>query len=152
MKVKAVYQTVTKQANILPITTPFHKIQEVFEELHPIHRSIYVVNEQNQLQGCITIWRFLKLVAIKTANADQVNLSPSLRELSECNPQKLTAGMMMHNTPSVTLEDSLEVGLQYMIINRLEELPVVDRQGVVIGDLNVFEIMRHISDQTTGRI
>lgn len=147
MKVKEVYQTVTQQANILPITTPFPKIQEIFQELHPIHRSLYVVNDTNQLQGCITIWRFLKLVAVKTGNADQVNLSPSLRELLQYATKDLTAGMIMHNTPAVTLDDSLEVGLQYMLINRLEELPVVDRNGIVIGDLNVYEIMRHISNQ-----
>ncbi|PTM59036.1 CBS domain-containing protein [Desmospora activa] len=147
MKVKNVYKTITQQVNILPMTTPFQQIQQIFQEMHPIHRSVYVINEQKQLQGCITLWRYLKLIAVKNGNIDQVNFSPSLKETISKNRQELTASMIMHNTPAVTLEDSIEVGLHYMLINRLEELPVVDKQGVVIGDLNVFEIIRHI--QTT---
>lgn len=144
MKIKDVYKTITQQANILPMTTPFPQIQEIFQNINPIHRSIYVINEQKQLQGCISLWRFLKLVAVIGGNANQVNLPPSLRELMNGDTHDLTAGMIMHNTPAVTLEDSIEVGLHYMLINRLEELPVIDKQGVVIGDLNVFEIMNHI--------
>ncbi|MEW6458705.1 MAG: CBS domain-containing protein [Bacillota bacterium] len=45
---------------------------------------------------------------------------------------------------SVTKETKLEAALEKMLARGVSELPVVDADGRVIGDLNAFELLKHM--------
>ncbi|WP_078555953.1 CBS domain-containing protein [Bacillus alkalicellulosilyticus] len=112
-----------------------------------IHRSVYVLDNQKNLVGIITLSELMKIFAvlkgITTPNA------MSIYRLYNFISEDTKAEHIMCSPVSVKLMDTLEEAFELMLIHDLQELPVVDEKNSVIGDLNVFELLRVINDKIT---
>ena len=48
---------------------------------------------------------------------------------------------------SVTFDDTLTHALEVMIHAQMQELPVIDKKGHVLADLNCFELIADLQEQ-----
>lgn len=55
-----------------------------------------------------------------------------------------TASDMMRAAVQVTKKSDLQTALKKMADNNLSDLPVIDEDGKVIGELNAFEFLKFI--------
>jgi CBS domain-containing protein len=118
----------------------------------PRTKSVYVVDERRILRGVIPLQIFLKTV--------QKHSLPTLMisEVVENTDRELrkTVEEVMIKPISVRPEEKLTVALKRMIVHNLEDLPVVDSRGRLIGELNGLEILTMFKedyiDRHKGRI
>ena len=115
------------------------KLHEVVDRVlaDPRTRSAYVVDEKRRLLGMIGLKQMLTAV------------EGSLLIVDKTRPQTRTKRVMlpfsveeyMVRAVTVSPEDRLMTALQRMIKHDLEDLAVVDDQGIILGELNGFEIL-----------
>ena len=102
----------------------------------PKTRSIYVVDDNERLIGMITIHDIINVAFPTLATLDTLGYRAS-KLLS-----MKTAGDMITGAPIYAKDDEpLEGVLQRMIDYNIEELPVVDDNLHVIGEINLLEML-----------
>ncbi len=134
MKVREVFETVTKGADLVLESDPIPEvIQKVAEDMR--NRSVFVVNEREELVGIINVRDLLRVAGAKFLQQETLAIIPYL------TAQK--ASDIMQPPASVSPEDDVEEALRLAVQNDLKDIPVVEN-GKVIGDLNCFEILLNV--------
>lgn len=103
----------------------------------PKTRSLYVVDEKRKLQGIITVKNLVK--AIFPYFID-INDAPSYMTYQRLLAAKVE-DIMYPNNIFVKDDENLETALDRMYENDLEEIPVVDDDMRVIGELDLLELL-----------
>lgn len=134
MKVKEVFQTITKGADLVRETDP---IREVIHKVarNPATRSVFVVDDSERLVGIINVRALLRVVGARFLNRETLTVIPYLTARK--------ASDIMQQPYSVCLEDEIEEGLRLAVQHDLKDIPVVE-DGKVVGDLNCFEILLNV--------
>ncbi|WEG19248.1 CBS domain-containing protein (plasmid) [Alkalihalophilus pseudofirmus] len=139
------YRKLTKE----PITAHSKElivdVQNKLINKDPIHRSVYVLDKQKKLIGIITLNELMKIIAVRKGITTPKAMS--INRLFTFISEDTKAEDIMCSPISVKLTDTLEEAFELMLIHDLQELPVVDEANSVIGDLNVFELLREINDK-----
>ncbi|MDE5415634.1 CBS domain-containing protein [Alkalihalobacterium chitinilyticum] len=138
------YQSITKTASTVLLDDSIDAIIKKIVNRDPVNRSVYVVNEQAKLFGIITLKELFQILAVRGGVDRCKSYSPG-RLLEWVSPTS-TANDLMRSPVSVKLTDSLEYALELFVKHDLEEIPVVNENGIVIGDLDAFEIIRAMND------
>ncbi len=134
MKVKEVYQSVTEKAELVREDDSLPAvIQKVSRD--PKSRSVYVVNEKEELVGIIDIRDLLRVAGAKYLHRETMTV------ISYLTAQK--AADIMQPPVSVSPEDDIQEALRLTVQHDLKDLPVVEG-GKVVGDLNCFEILLNV--------
>ena len=134
MKVKEVYQSVTEKAELVREDDSLPAvIQKVSRD--PKSRSVYVVNEKEELVGIIDIRDLLRVAGTKYLQRETMTV------ISYLTAQK--AADIMQPPVSVNPEDDIQEALRLTVQHDLKDLPVVEG-GKVVGDLNCFEILLNV--------
>lgn len=138
-----VYQLITTEAKTIDENAPKQEAIEVMLSGASSAHSVYVINSIGKLRGVITIDDIIDSIAIR------IGYIP--KDLSLKTARKLfvlstfgTASDMMRTPVHVTKESDLQTALKKMADNNLTDLPVVDEDGKIIGDLNAIEILKCI--------
>ncbi len=133
-----------KDAYRLVVTKPIvvRKNMGLLEVVHkvlsdPRTRSAYVVDDRGRLVGMLGLSQMLlavhgSLSVFNHSKAQQKGKRP---------PLPFTVEEYMVRPVTVNENDALLKALEKMIRHRLEDLPVVDHRGVLVGELNGFEIL-----------
>lgn len=108
----------------------------------PICRCAYVIDDDKQLVGRITLRKVMNYVAIKKALTGSKPYS--VKTLFQYISPDLVAENIMEPAIVVGIDQSLEEAFQIMLDKNVEEAAVVDRDGYVIGDLNIYEVLKEI--------
>ncbi len=146
---KAVIQAfnlITKGREDLAIVRPEDSLETVIKALllSPKTMSAYVVDEDGKLLGVISIWDILQ--ATVAHDPDTINSgSPSIlfdRDFLQRYAFSERARDLMREPVCVDLTHSLRRAYKLMIEHGLTEIPVVDNQGRVIGDLTLLELLK----------
>jgi CBS domain-containing protein len=105
-----------------------------------ISRKVYVVDGEGKLIGVITIETLLR----------QVGYRVGVREAGMISFFKFLSGIFKENVTEimdkpVTITDKHKVldALQKMVEYHLNDLPVIDDEGKIVGELNSIEIIEH---------
>ena len=130
MKVKDCCNEVTHEADLVRESDSIERVMDVMAK-DPLSRSVYVVDDEKRLQGIIIVKDVLEFLGPQFVD--------SSRSASEIFAQ--TAGDMMRAPVSVSMDDPIEKALKIAIHEWLDDIPVCDKDGRVIGDLNCFEII-----------
>jgi len=138
--VKEVYKTFTLEP---PILSEDSSIEGIISTLlkDPRSRSVYIVDKDEKLTGIITT-----LIILKATNI--LKGKKSVLKHDVFNAIKIAkarqAKDIMH-PPMYVYESSkiLDV-LEMMSRENIQELPVIDKDKRVIGDLNCLEILRRV--------
>ena len=126
--------TISKDANI-------REVIDVMLE-NPITRKVYVVDGEGKLIGMITTETILRLigyrVGVRTGTLSFYKfLRDTLKEIVE---------NVMEAPVYVRSESMLTDALLKMLDKHMNDIPVVDRQGKLIGELNSLELFTQARD------
>lgn len=92
--------------------------------------------------GIITVKELLKVLVVREEISGGKPLSTG--QLFLYVSKNTTASDIMSSPISVKKSDSLEKALDKFVNYGLEELPVIDENGVIIGDLDAYELLQKI--------
>ena len=135
-KVGEIYKTISTKPTIVSKNVDIKDIVKMLLK-DPITRSVYVV-DKGKIVGIITVLHLLKVSGYKFFG---IFPKPEniLKDLEVMTAKKAEEVMMkpVWVTPETSISDALKI----MIDNNIQELPVVDQSGKIIGDLNSLEIL-----------
>lgn len=137
-KVYEVYTDITTTAAVINEEDTLETARKKLIE-SPISRIVYVVNQENQLTGIISIKDIIAAIGIKEGMTGLK--STSRRTLYYLASKKTIVKDIMRPPISITLDQSFSEAIQQMLSHGYEEIAVVDNEGKVIGDLNAFEMI-----------
>ncbi len=143
LKVKEVYHYLTKTA---PVLKSGSSIKEVISLLlrDPFSRSVYIIDDNEFLVGIISTLQLMKLThLLKGHKTMQKNDIYNAVKISKAR----VAGDIMHPPVYVYETDIVFDILDKMIHEDFQELPVVNKDKKVIGDLNCLEIIQGLWEE-----
>jgi CBS domain-containing protein len=103
-------------------------------------RHVYVVDEQKHLLGVVRMFTATELLFPVQALVAEKSGSPLFQHI---NVAGRTVREIMSKEPrSVRIDTSLHVLALILIEEKLTELPVIDEANVLIGQVNMYEIIK----------
>lgn len=122
-------------------------IYEAVEKLinTPHARSAYVVDEQGHLEGIVTLTDLVNHVF----SEHYFESKRSKQNMSQIVHSENAATLACTQPVCVTAEEPLEQAVQKILQHNLQEIPVVDDEGVVVGDLNLLDLLSVWFDSTS---
>ena len=135
LKVRNARRLITER----PITvTPEETLEELVLAIteDPKTRAIFVVDRERRLKGIIGLKDLVRATFTSLANLDSLGHSAVRISLSH-RASDMSYGTMVY----VKDDDSLDSALTKMLDNGLEEIPVVDDDMKVIGELDLRELL-----------
>jgi CBS domain-containing protein len=134
--VSDVYDLVIKEPSTVKIGSKIHQAYDEYLK-NPVSRKVYVVDDQGKLLGAVTTETLLRLLGYRVG----------VREFSGLSLWKLMRDILKEDVdgvlvkvPSLRQTDKLTKALQIMLDNHVDDLPVVDSDGKLIGELNSLEM------------
>lgn len=116
-------------------------VSEAVEKMlnDPATRYVFVVDEDKKILGVLTLPLVLRYIAPR-AGVWGKNIIETIKRLLIMFKETVDE-IMITKVPSVKLDESLNSALKKMCDSNLEELPIVDDEGRVIGELSGLEVM-----------
>ena len=136
MKVKDVCKFISLKPTVVEEDTPIEEIVDRILE-DPVTRTVYVARD-NKLVGMIPVMHLLKVSGFHFFGfiPKEELIRSSMKRLIAKN-----ASEIMLDPVYVHMDTTLEEALKLMIDNNIQEMPVVDEKGEIVGDLNSLEIL-----------
>lgn len=121
------------------VVTKTMKLHDVVDRVlaDPRTRSAYVVDGRRKLIGMIGLKQMLEAIETSLSMFDKSRGQPRGKRAS----LPFSVESHMFKPVTVSEHDKLLTALQRMMKHGLEDLPVVDENGVLVGELNGFEIL-----------
>ncbi|UCF07847.1 MAG: CBS domain-containing protein [Thermoplasmata archaeon] len=139
LKVGEAYETmVGKPAVVGEETILKEAVDAITQNL--ISRKVYVVDAEGKLKGVVTIETLLKQVGYRVGVRESGVIS-FFKFLSGVFKENVTE--FMEKPVTITNDHKVLDGLKKMVEYHLNDLPVVDDEGRIIGELNSLEILLH---------
>lgn len=138
-----VYQLITTEAKTIDENAPKEEAIKVMLSGASSTNSVYVINSTGKLRGVITVDDIIDSIAVRIGYIPKDLSIKTARKLFVLSPFG-NASDMMRTPVHVTKESDLQTALKKMADNNLTDLPVIDADGKLIGDLNAFEILKCI--------
>jgi len=134
IKIKTVRSLITKEA---PVVKEDDGVMEIAQKMvaDPRTRSIYVVDEYNRLKGIIPIQLFVQYLFFEYI-PDEFLYYKAIKPLDE-----VVAKDIMIPPVWVKDEESISSAFRKMSAHNIRELPVVDDNMKIVGDLNILELI-----------
>jgi len=134
--VKDVFDLIVKGATTVSVEDT---MSDVIEGMlgNPVSRKVYVVDGQGKLLGMVNTDTVLRLIGYRTG-VRELGAMSFYRFLRDMFKEKVAT--LMSPTRAVTKEDSLKDALDLMIRDHVNDLPVVDAEGRIIGELVSLEL------------
>jgi len=133
IKVKKVRRLITIKPTLVRENATLHQVaKDLISD--PKTRAVYVVDEERRLKGIITLESIMKYAFRHHLGVESIH--PPVKFLTAERAEEIMIPPVYAKE-----EDTLEETLGKMLRHELEELPVVDEDLKVIGDLNMLEIL-----------
>jgi CBS domain-containing protein len=123
---------------------PVKKIIKIFAKKSNF-RDIFVVDKEKILKGVITRSDLLNWTRYKLGIGTEKH-RPSMDEIQRYVYSTTAKEIMQrhsHNI-SVTPEDDIVTALDIMVLSDLMDIPVVDEEGKILGDITLSEILLNL--------
>lgn len=131
-----VYELIVKRPTTVARDAKISKIIEGMLE-NTVSRKVYVIDEEGMLLGMVNTDTILRLIGYRTGVRDKGALS-FYRFLRDTLKQDIAD--LVTPTRFVTKDDRLVEALEIMIKDHVNDLPVVDAEGRLIGELVSLEL------------
>ncbi|MBC7108176.1 MAG: CBS domain-containing protein [Methanomassiliicoccales archaeon] len=131
-----VYDLIVKRPSTVKSSA---KIRDAIEEMlqNPVSRKVYVVDDDGKLIGTVTTETILRLLGYRVGVRESGAIS-FYRFLRDALKEDVMS--VMQKSTAVKKETKLTEVLQLMIENHLNDLPVIDDQGRLIGEVISLEL------------
>jgi CBS domain-containing protein len=144
--VKDAYQLIVSNPCTVYINTSLIEALEKNLE-DPRTKNVYVVDDKRILRGVVPLQLFLKI--IQKHSLPKLMIS-KVMENSDCELRKSVQEIMIKPI-SIRPEEKLTVALKKLIMHELEDIPVIDQRGRLIGELNGLEILTMFKEDYVNR-
>ncbi len=136
MKVRDVKDKITREAAVVREDSTLRDITRALLE-DPKTQAVYVVNSEGKLVGIITIH-------LITQYAYSEHIPPEYLQfrIDTIMGEKATAADIMLPPVFVKEDDDLGAAFAKMFENQLAELPVVNEELKIVGDLHQLELLK----------
>lgn len=120
-------------------------VQEIIDIFigNPVTRAVYVVDKSDNFIGIITIQDILKRISLDFHSLSSLYTSPTFTGYNiALSAKDATAGDIMD--PEVYFvhdDDPIDEAFNLLFKNNAGEIPVVDENDKLVGDLNVVELL-----------
>lgn len=131
-----VYELIVKRPTTVARDAKISKIIDGMVE-NTVSRKVYVIDEGRKLLGIVNTDTILRLIGYRTGVRDKGALS-FYRFLRDTLKEDIAD--LVTPTRSVTKDDRLVDALEIMIKDHVNDLPVVDAEGRLIGELVSLEL------------
>lgn len=111
----------------------------------PRTQTVYVVDEDGLLEGLVTVHELLKVSSIQVGATKKKSILKFFKYMTLIYSE--TVDDIMRRPLSVKMNDTLIHALQLMEENNLFDLPVVDEDNRLIGELSGLEILTVLRDK-----
>jgi len=136
-KVSEHYQKLIKEPGFVKLGSSLNEVADVFlQDLR--RRAVFVVNEKMNVVGAVMLSTILKHVAYR-AGVRGKGVVSAIRFLKEVLSEKVDEVMLPVDT--ITPDDTIEKALMIIVEKGILDIPVVDKEGKLIGELNGLEIL-----------
>ena len=142
LRVDDISNLISKKAKIVRSNSDIFKIAQTMIK-DPKTRSVYVVDETGRLEGIIPAIYFVKVIYHEYVPEDYLYLNmmkPIEYDMLE-SMNTIEASDIMLNPIFVKPDDSLKTAFQNMFSNNLKEIPVVNDDMKITGELNILEMI-----------
>jgi CBS domain-containing protein len=114
-------------------------INDVIEGMlgNPVSRKVYVIDSRGMLLGMVNTDTVLRLIGYR-AGIRELGAKSFYRFLRDMFKEEV--GALLSPTRWVTRDDNLRTALDIMIRDHVNDLPVVDAEGRIIGELVSLEL------------
>ena len=102
-------------------------------------RKVYVLDDDGKLVGTITLETLLRQAGYRFG-VRKVGVTSFLRMLAEISDEKVTD--VMGKPVKVLLDEMIVNVTRLMVENHLNDLPIVDSQNKLVGELNGLDILK----------
>jgi len=136
--VRNVYKTITLKPTVVSEDT---ELKDVIRAIinDPITRSVYVIDKRKRFVGYITVLQLLRLTHIRWGGTlprrEETKDIIKIETASKINK-------VMHSPIFVYEDDILLKVLGNMLEEKVQELPVINKNRQIIGDINCLEILK----------
>jgi len=134
MRVKDCYKEVTHEADLVRENDSIDKVMDTMAKA-PLSRSVYVIDDEGRLIGTIIVRDVLEFLGPQFIDS-------TCETVREIFAKK--AGDIMRTPISVSMDDGIDKAIKIAIQEDLDDIPVCDKDGKVVGDLNCFEMINNI--------
>jgi len=138
LKVEDVYQLVSASPAKLQKNARIHEVLSAMLG-HPTSRKVYVIDVEGNLAGVIRTETLLKLIGFR--EGVRQNTAPSFVHMLK-DLQKESAESVMEKVRPVKRVTSLKDALELMVEDHVNDLPVVDDDYKLIGELMALELFQ----------
>ena len=109
----------------------------------PVIRAVYVVDNNQKLTGIITIQEILKKVSIDFYSTSFLHASSGFTGYDVLSSAQINKAedIMNKEIYFVYDEDTIDKAFELLFKNKAGEIPVIAKNGTLIGDLNVIELL-----------
>lgn len=114
-------------------------IKDVINEMleNPVARKVYITDQEGKLAGTVTTETVLRLIGYRVG-VRETGLLPFIRFLRDVLKEK--AADVMTESIYVRPDTTLKEAFTKMLEHHLNDLPVVDGDGKLIGELNTLQL------------
>lgn len=151
-EVKPLSEEIVRDVHLLIVNQPATvkmgaKVIEAVEAVlkDPRTSTVYVVDMYGVLKGIITVNDLLRVSSIQVGAAKKSSMLNFFRYMHLAYSEHVED--IMRKPLYIREDEKLLKGLQIIEDNDLTDLPVVDRNNVVVGELNGLEILTVIYDK-----
>ena len=102
-------------------------------------RKVYVLDDDGKLVGTITLETLLRQAGYRLG-VRKIGVTSFLRMLAEISDEKVTD--VMGKPVKVLLDEMIVNVTRLMVENHLNDLPIVDSQNKLVGELNGLDILK----------
>jgi len=113
----------------------YETVERMIDTRHA--RCAYVVDEQGQLLGIVTLKALVEHIFAHHYFGEDLNGGTMLEIVHSENALQLASPQPVY----VTESESLAKAVEKMLNNDLEQIPVIDGEGGVIGDINLLDLL-----------
>ena len=147
IRVDEVFDPTENLCTIVDENEPFDRVVARLSGQRQL-RCVVVVNSEYKLRGVITRQIILRWAQMKLRGGVDEPSSDVMGLVRLAYGS--SAGAVARPTPGIKLSDSIERAIQVMMDTDLIDMPVVDDDNHVLGDLRLSEILSQMIDITEG--
>jgi CBS domain-containing protein len=136
LTVEDIFEIVSKPVSVTEDAILKDAVETITRDSHS--RKVYVVDAEGKLKGVITIETLLRQVGYKVG----------VRETGVISFFKFVSGILKDNVmefteeaATITKRHKVLDALQMMVEHHLNDLPVIDEEDRLVGELNSLEIL-----------
>ena len=140
-KVTDIWELIVKEPTIINADAT---VSDLFSKMVEDHktRHVYVVDKNQQIVGSVRLNDLIEFMLCYLSGLSDESFNTFIAKYS----QKKVSEIMLKQFVCLQKETGIQDMISTMLVNRVGELPVVDENRKIVGEANLLEFIKFLSD------